>query len=73
MNDHDTGVFGKLVRMDKMMDKLQQDLDTLIKRGPRAACEERINISVADFNVVYIGTFTTRVTGSWPNGKVVSG
>lgn len=56
MNGFGTRVDDTLVPMDGVMHELQANRAALVRTGPRAACEELINLSVADFPAASVGT-----------------
>lgn len=72
MNGPGTGVDGILIQMDRMMSKLQENLALPIRTGFRAACEDLINLSVADSTAAFVGAFLAAGLRSLPTAEVTS-
>lgn len=54
------------------MDPLRVDFINLVRDGPRATCEELIDLSVVDRTAASVDTSATSGAGSVPAGEAVS-
>lgn len=64
-----TGVEVIAVLMCALIVNLRKNRTTLIRDGTRAACDQHINVMVADFTAIFAGYFTSFSAGSVPAGE----
>lgn len=70
MNELGEDVDGMMMRTYAIVDTIHADFSAVIDKGPRAACQDKINQSVADLTVTSLPAPAAVANNSAPTPKV---